>query len=524
MKKFKKNIICILAICCVFISFTTADIKAYSISKNDFKALSVNEDIVGHTSIGTWNSGSFFETITMEVVGRDNSTGYEKYRFRHYITHRGNTGSYIYQVTPVGIYLDGKQVAKLSTNKKTSNKTDLWGEATVSVAPGLRVFELRDINTGAITQVNIKRTINIRLPKYTVNFVDYNGTLLKSQMVELSKNATPPPNPSLTGHTFTGWNGSYMNITNDRTITAQYNMNNYTVNFVDYNGTLLKSQSVTYGGSASPPANPSLVGHTFTGWNGSYTNVVSNRTITASYKINTYTIRFDSNGGSSVAPRVVTYGDKVGRPGDPLKGSDKFVGWFRDNTLLNTFDFNERIMRDMTLFAKWDAIPTLIANDITIFKGLYTREEWQRVRLESVQANDKEDGDIRDKVIVTRDTTDLEAKGTYEIDYRVSDRAGNIVDKTVNVVVLDEVEKSIRSISLEFRDTLTNDSNWKMNEYYFAMLNATLEKNDTEAKEVWVLDVTDIEKIKAFNATHDYSKRSNQLFKEQFGYLKKETR
>lgn len=524
MKKIKKYTICFLILSFLFSIFNFTNINAYSISYGDFKPLNSSEFLIGHTSIGSWNNGQFFESVTREKVGRDNNTGYEKYRFRHYVTHRGGKGSYIYQVTPVGLYLDGTLIGKLSTNKKTSNKTDLWGETTVSVAPGLRVFELRDIGNGAITQVNLRAVIDIPVPKYTVKFVDYNGTLLKSQSVVRNQNATPPPNPSLTGHTFTGWNGSYTNVTNDRTITAQYNTNNYTVNFVDYNGTLLKSQAVPYGGSASPPANPSLVGHTFTGWNGSYTNVVSNRTITASYKINTYTIHFDSNGGSSVAPRVVTYGDKVGRPSDPLKGSDKFVGWFRDNALRNAFDFNESIMRDMTLFAKWDSIPTLIANDITIFKGLYTREEWQRVRLESVQASDKEDGDIRDKVIVTRDTTDLETKGTYEIDYCVSDRAGNIVDKTVNVIVLDEVEKSIRSISLEYKDTLANDSNWKMNEYYLAMLNTTLEKSDTETKEVWILDVRDIEKIKAFNETHEYSKRSNQLFKEQFGYLKKEIR
>lgn len=74
---------------------------------------------------------------------------------------------------------------------------------------------------------------------------------------------------------------------------------NYTVTFVDgYSGTVLKTQSVPPGGDATPPANPSRPGYTFTGWSGDYTNVTSNRTITAQWRINTYTVTYNANGGS----------------------------------------------------------------------------------------------------------------------------------------------------------------------------------------------------------------------------------
>ena len=194
-----------------------------------------------------------------------------------------------------------------------------------------------------------------------VTFVDGLGTTLKTQSVPYGSDATPPPNPTRTGYTFAGWNGNYKNVTSDRTITATWRINTYTlyfnanggtvspesrpvtygsqygtlptptrtgytfngwytessggsrvsstttmgasnttiyaqwtpiyynVTFVDGLGTTLKTQSVPYGSDATPPPNPIRTGYTFAGWNGSYTNVTSNRTITATWRINTYT-------------------------------------------------------------------------------------------------------------------------------------------------------------------------------------------------------------------------------------------
>jgi hypothetical protein len=57
----------------------------------------------------------------------------------------------------------------------------------------------------------------------------------------------------------------------------------YTVRFVDWDGTLLKTQQVAYGGSATAPSDPTRVGYTFTGWDRAYSYITSNITVTAKY-------------------------------------------------------------------------------------------------------------------------------------------------------------------------------------------------------------------------------------------------
>jgi len=60
------------------------------------------------------------------------------------------------------------------------------------------------------------------LEKFTVTFKDYDGTVLKTEEVESGKSATAPANPSRTGYTFTGWNQPFNNVISDIVVIAQY--------------------------------------------------------------------------------------------------------------------------------------------------------------------------------------------------------------------------------------------------------------------------------------------------------------
>lgn len=78
--------------------------------------------------------------------------------------------------------------------------------------------------TGTITFTNLVYTVTYEVPKatYTVTFKDWDGTVLKTQTVEEGSSATPPSNPSREGYIFTGWDKSYSNITANTVITALY--------------------------------------------------------------------------------------------------------------------------------------------------------------------------------------------------------------------------------------------------------------------------------------------------------------
>ena len=62
---------------------------------------------------------------------------------------------------------------------------------------------------------------------HTVTFVDYDGTVIDTQTVEHGAAATAPTDPTREGYTFTGWDKDFSNVTEDITVTAQYRINSY---------------------------------------------------------------------------------------------------------------------------------------------------------------------------------------------------------------------------------------------------------------------------------------------------------
>lgn len=69
----------------------------------------------------------------------------------------------------------------------------------------------------------------------------------------------------------------------------------------------------------------------------------------------TYTVTYDSNGGSFVDSRTVNYGDTITAPINPTRASDTFGGWYKDNgTFLKAWNFGSDIVTEnITLYAKW---------------------------------------------------------------------------------------------------------------------------------------------------------------------------
>ncbi len=190
--------------------------------------------------------------------------------------------------------------------------------------------------------------------KYKVTFQDYDNTKLLVEFVEENSAATAPSDPERTGYTFSGWDVDYSNITSEITVTAQYTINSYDVTFKDYDGSVLKTESVDYSSAATAPSDPSRTGYTFTGWNIVFTNITADTTITAQYSINSYDVTFKDYDGSVLKTESVDYSAAATAPSDPKRTGYTFTGWNMDFT---------NITSDTTVTAQYELLYAVVFND-----------------------------------------------------------------------------------------------------------------------------------------------------------------
>ena len=138
---------------------------------------------------------------------------------------------------------------------------------------------------------------------------------------------------------------------------------NYTVTFDTDGGSEVKSQTVAYGGQAAVPAAPAKPGYTFAGWylDGKAYDfdapVTENLTLTANWTVNRYTITFDTDGGSAIAPITQDYGTAVTAPADPTRTGYTFAGW--TPAIPETMP-----AEDLTIKAKWTVNTYTITYDL----------------------------------------------------------------------------------------------------------------------------------------------------------------
>lgn len=70
-----------------------------------------------------------------------------------------------------------------------------------------------------------------------------------------------------------------------------------------------------------------------------------------------YTVTFNSNDGSAVANQIVKQGDKASKPADPTKNGYIFAGWYADSACTVSFNFDNPITANTTVYAKWTKKP-----------------------------------------------------------------------------------------------------------------------------------------------------------------------
>ena len=115
--------------------------------------------------------------------------------------------------------------------------------------------------------------------------------------------------------------------------------------------------TINQSGVLKVPADVSVESITVTATSVYNSSVTDTATVTVgSGEPVTYTITFDSDGGSAVASQSVLSGGKVVEPKDPTKADYTFGGWYEDAGLEDAYDFSDTVSEDMTLYAKWTAV------------------------------------------------------------------------------------------------------------------------------------------------------------------------
>ncbi|MGD9605375.1 MAG: InlB B-repeat-containing protein, partial [Bacilli bacterium] len=128
----------------------------------------------------------------------------------------------------------------------------------------------------------------------------------------------------------------------------------YLVSFTNIEGNIIKSQLILWGSDAVAPTLPTIEGHTFVQWDQAYTNVKANLVINPIYNTSTFTVTFDSNGGSSVSTIVNVLYDTTIVLSDSTKVGYDFLGWYTGNSIHDVlFNSSSTVKGNITLYAKW---------------------------------------------------------------------------------------------------------------------------------------------------------------------------
>ena len=125
-------------------------------------------------------------------------------------------------------------------------------------------------------------------------------------------------------------------VTADLTLTAKWQINRYTITFDTAGGSEVPSITQDYGTAITPPAAPTRTGYTFAGWDREIPTTVpaEDMTLTAKWQVNQYTITFKpENGGQDIVIKQ-DYGTAITAPANPTKTGYTFAGW--DKTIPST--------------------------------------------------------------------------------------------------------------------------------------------------------------------------------------------
>jgi uncharacterized repeat protein (TIGR02543 family) len=192
--------------------------------------------------------------------------------------------------------------------------------------------------------------------------------------------ARPAPNPTKDPDIFTGWysaaGGGTLYVwphvlTGNVTMHAQWwdeavrgPLTEYTITFDSQGGSTVDAITAPDETSVARPANPAKEGYTFNGWFSEAADgteyaswphdLSASVTMYAQWtSLVTYTVTFESHGGSMVGPITQNEGTKVSRPADPTRSGYIFNDWYSEPNGGTPYTWPYTLDGNITMHAQW---------------------------------------------------------------------------------------------------------------------------------------------------------------------------
>ena len=261
-------------------------------------------------------------------------------------------------------------------------------------------------------------------------------------------------------------------------LTAQWT-DTYTVTLHLNDGTIANGKDVTeytYGTGATLPTADDITraGHTFEGWyedenfSGSPVTEISatdtgKKEFYAKWTLNTYTVTFDSQGGSKVDSQTVSHGGTVTEPTAPTYKGYTFGGWYTEAGCTTEYDFTTAVTESLTLYAKWKDV-TCPTGEITVDDTVISKLSPEIIegKRQSITAGDKKELTFRSNAAFSDFIRVLiDGKTLDEKNYTVKEGSTIVTLKADYVATLSAGEHTIGIVSTNGTATTTFTVNAK---------------------------------------------------------------
>lgn len=223
---------------------------------------------------------------------------------------------------------------------------------------------------------NLTVTAILEKEEFTVIFLDEDQNIVKEEKVKYKESATAPNLDLEEGYELTGWTADFSSVTEDLVLEPVVKKIKYTVTFIDEDGTVLKEVIVAHGNTASFGSDPKKAGYIFKGWDKDIKNVKSNMEVKAMFELATYTITYKDEDGNVIeglSPSSYTILDDASLELPALieKEGYECLGWYEGNTRVVTFFSSDAVDKVYTLKYKELPKPLALPDDCTdTFKNI----------------------------------------------------------------------------------------------------------------------------------------------------------